>query len=138
MANRKYIKGKDGRVFVGSTELEITQHESTGECDMESFGTSSTNGKKVAVDGNAQCSGTVQGKVSSDQVLDDLLSEGDEVALKLYLTQAAPGTNKKIYRDLPAVKISSVQYASDPNGGGAASFQFNFISSGDYDFKIES
>lgn len=138
MANRKYIKGKDGRVKVNGVALEITSHESTGECDMESFGTSMTNGKKAAVDGNAQCSGTVQGKVTSDQILDDLLSEGDEVALQLYLTEAAPGTNKKIYRDCPAAKISNVQYASDPNGGGAASFQFNFVTNGDYDFKIES
>jgi hypothetical protein len=131
MPNRKYIKGKDGRVFVGAVELEVTQHESTGESDTESFGSSMSGGKKVVVVGNGQCSGSVQGKVSAEQVLNDLLTDGDEVELKLYLTQAAQGTNKKIYRHVPAAVIQNVQYSSDPNGGGGASFQFAFIIHGD-------
>jgi hypothetical protein len=64
--------------------------------------------------------------------------KGDTVALKLYLTQAAQGTNKKIYRDVPEAVISNVHYASDSNGGNGATFQFNFVSSGDYSFKHES
>lgn len=138
MPTRKYIRGKDGRVFVGLVELEILQHESAGEADHESFATSMSGGSKVVVVGNKQCSGTVQGKISSDQVLVDLLQEGDTVALKLYLTQAAPGTNKKIYRDVPEAVISNVQYTSDPNGGNGAHFQFNFVSSSDYYFKHEA
>jgi len=138
MTTRRYIRGKDGRCFVGVTELEITDHESTGEADHESFATSMSSGKKVVVAGNSQCSGTVKGKVSADQVLVDLLNEGDTVALKLYLTQSAQGTNKKMYRDVPEAFISNVQYGSDPNGGNGASFQFNFVSSGDYSFKHEA
>lgn len=134
----KPIKGKDGRVFVGSTEIEITQHESTGETDMESYASSAAGGFKIAVDGNSQCNGSVQGKVTGEQVLTDILKEGDEVELKLYLTQAAPTTSKKVYRHVPTAKISNVQYASDPNGGGGATFQFNFISSGSYQFKNEA
>lgn len=134
---RKYIKGKDGRVFVGAVELEITQHETTGAVDQESFATSMSGGAKVVVEGNKQCSGSVQGKMSAEQVVSDLLQEGDVVALKLYATQAAQGTNKKIYRDVPEASISDLQFSSDPNGGGGAAFTFNFVSSGLYYFKHE-
>ena len=78
------------------------------------------------------------GKLTADQVLSDLLQEGDEVELKLYATQSAQGTNKKIYRHVPTAVISDVAYASDPNGGGGATFTFNFESNGLYYFKHES
>lgn len=138
MAIRKYIRGKEGRVEVGGTDLEVTQFEYTSETDMETIASSVTNGKKVNIKGNAQASGTIQGKLSAEQVISDLMKDGDTVALKLFLTKSATGTNKKIYLDAPECDISSIQFASDPNGGGGATFQAAFSTSGDYDYKHES
>ena len=138
MSNRKYIKGREGACDANGAELEITQWDGTSETDVESFASSITNGKKVAIPGNGQFQGTVQGKISAEQVLHDVLQDGDEAALKLYVTRQAQGTNKRIYVDLPVVLVSSLQYASDPNGGTGATFSFSFVSSGDYEFKHES
>jgi len=132
------VKGKDGRVFIGATELEITDHESTGTVDEEMFATSASGGFKLSVDGNASCAGSVKGKITGEQVVSDLLEEGDLVALKLYITQSAPTTGKKIYRDLPSARIKDLMMGADPNGGPAAVFSFNFSSNGPYSIKHES
>lgn len=138
MATRKYVRGRDGRVEVEGAELEITQWEGSSETDIESFGTSATNGKKAAIPGNGQFTGTVQGKISAEQVVSDVLEDGDYVALKLFITKQTQGTNKKIYVDIPEGLIGSLQFGSDPNGGGGATFSFSLTSSGDYSFKHES
>lgn len=132
------IKGKDGRVFIGATELEITDHESTGEVDEELFATSASGGFKFSVDGNKVCTGSVKGKLTGQQVISDLLQEGDLVALKLYITQAAPVTNKKLYRNIASARIKNLMMGADPNGGAAAVFSFNFTSNGTYTWAHEA
>ncbi len=138
MVTRKYVKGREGRVEVEDAELEITQWEGSSETDIESFATSATNGKKAAIPGNGQMTGTVQGKISAEEVVSDLLQDGDYIGLKCYITKQTQGTNKKIYVDIPEALIGSLQFGSDPNGGGGATFSFSFTSSGDYDFKHEA
>lgn len=133
---KKYYKGKSGKVDIEGAALEVTQFEYGAETDVESFASSETEGFKVTIDGNEQASGSLQGKLSEEQVLDEVIKNGDLVGAKLYLTKVN-SVNKKVYLDA-TVRISNIRYSVDPNAGTGSAFTCDWVSHGSYEYKNEA
>lgn len=137
------VSGTEGAVMVTATttqkELEITQWDASGDTDISSYGSSKSGGFKRSVKGNRLATGTVQGKIMVDDIVSNLLDDGDEVALELYVDESdTQSPAKKTYLDVPNALISNLTFGVNADSGEASTFQFSFTSDGTYTWTHEN
>lgn len=119
----KAVSGQFGTVEIGASDLvECTGWKFSRKANVHQYASNTSAGYKRAVAGTKSGSGTISGKYSSADPIDDHFEEGDEVTLKLYTTASA-------YYSVPAV-IESIDFEVDMDEGDIVSWEAAFTADG--------
>ena len=126
------ISGKSGLVSVGSVDLEITGWTFDGSADESSYGSNKSEGFKRTVGGNRLGTGTVTGKITTEQAanIGTGLEEGSYVALLLQVSTDSLGTN------IARAHINKLQQGVNSDSGEASTFSFQFSTDGSYEYSV--
>lgn len=122
--------GKYGQVQVGaSTYAEANKWTMTIATDSEQHGVFAGDGWKIGTVGLASATGTVEGKYDFADPLADLITIGDLVVLKLFLsTDAGPIASDVFY--LVNAHVTGIGLDVDSDTGAPVSWTFDWESTG--------
>ncbi len=122
--------GKYGQVQVGaSIYAEINKWTMTITTDAEQHGVFAGDGWKIGTAGLAAATGTVEGKYDFADPLAGLLTIGDLVVLKLFLTTDAGPIGSEAFYTVNA-HVTGLNFDVDGDTGAAVSFTFDWQSTG--------
>ena len=125
--------GKYGKVYWGSSSYAMANKWNEEEtADGSQFGVFVGSGQKKGNVGQKGSKGTVNFVYDFDAPIDSILSVGDAITLKLYLTTAASGS-RGTYRTGPA-QILSLKHETDGDTGAPVGGSFDWQSDGVWTF----
>ncbi len=130
MANGTVYSGKWGKVEIGASAVnEVTSWTFTETSDVTQYGAFGKSGYKDAVGGNVAGNGSFDAKVDFDVIMYDVLTVGDEVTLKLHLSESTGPIAADEGFTLTVI-ITDITWTADGDTGDPVSYTCTFVTSG--------
>lgn len=119
------ISGSFGKIMIGaSTAPDCTAWSWERSCILHAYASCSTSGWKKRVAGTKDHSGSLEGKFSDSDLIDDYFDEGDAVTLHLYV-------NTTDYYIVPA-RIENLSIEVDIDDGDIIPWSSSFSGDGQW------